>query len=118
MLRTARTPCGKNVGEEFLNIEPVGGRGIRVAFEHDERGGPSGMGCREQRSCRERTDAREKDRLAAVEVVENCGDAVGPLLQSRQRIGRDRIGRPGSWLVEEDESTERCHRLDPRLNRR
>jgi hypothetical protein len=46
----------------------------------------------------------------------NRGDAVGPLLQSRQRARRDRIGGSRARLIEEDQPTERCHRLDPTLN--
>ena len=76
------------------------------------------MCCREQRRCRERAVDREEDRFATPEIVEHRGDAVGPLLQGRQRARRDGIRRSGARLVEEDEPTERCHRLDPPLNRR
>ena len=61
---------------------------------------------------------REEDRFATPEIVEHRGDAVGPLLQGRQRARRDRIGRSRARLVEEDQPTERCHRLDPPLNGR
>ena len=75
--------------------------------------------CRcEQRRWRERADDREEDRFATSEIVEHRGDAVGPLLQGRQRARRDGIGRSRARLVEEDESPERCHRLDPPLNGR
>ena len=76
------------------------------------------MCCREQRRCRERAVDRDEDRFATPEIVEHRGDAVGPLLQGRQRARRDGIGRSGARLVEEDQSTERCHRLDPPLNGR
>ncbi len=52
------------------------------------------------------------------EIVKHRGDAVGPLLQGRQRARRDGIGRSRARLVEEDQSTKRCHRLNPPLNRR
>ena len=105
-------------GEDFLGIEPTDARGIRVALEHDQRGGARRMCRREQRRCRERADAREEDRFATPEIVEHRGDAVGPLLQGRQRARRDGIGRSRARLVEEDQPTERCHRLDPPLNGR
>ena len=76
------------------------------------------MCCREQRRRRERAVDREEDRFATPEIVEHRGDAVGPLLQGRQRARRDGIGRSRARLVEEDESTERCHRLDPPLKGR
>ena len=60
------------------------------------------------------TGARS-DRFDTSEIVENRGDAVGPLFQSRQRTGRDRIGRSRARLVEVDEPTERCHRVNPAL---
>ena len=53
---------------------------IRVALEHDERGGARRICRREQRRGRERAGAREKDRFAAAEIVEHRGDAVGQLL--------------------------------------
>ena len=101
-------------------IEPVGAfsQRIRVALEHDQRGCAGRMCRREQRRCRERAVAREEDRFATPEIVEHRGDAVGPLLQGRQRARRDGIGRSRARLVEEDEPTERCHRLDPPLNGR
>ena len=58
---------------------------------------------------------REEDRFATSEIVKHCGDAVGPLLQGRQRARGDGIGHSRARLVEEDEPTERCHRLDPAL---
>ena len=58
---------------------------------------------------------REEDRFATPEIVEHRGDAVGPLLQRRQRARRDGIGRSRARLVEEDQPTERRHRLDPTL---
>ena len=70
--------------------------------------------CRcEQRSCRERADARDEDRFVTSEVVENRSDAVGPLLQGRQRARGDGIGRSRARLIEQDQSTEQRHCLDP-----
>ena len=89
---------------------------IRVAFKHDQRGGARRICSREQRPGRERAGDGEEDRFAASEIVQHRGDAVGPLLQGRQRARRDGIGRSGARLVEEDQSTERRHRLDPSLN--
>ena len=73
---------------------------------------------REQRRGRERGVRRNENRLATSEVVEHRGDAVGPLLQSRQCARCDGIGCSRARLVKVDESTERCHRLDPALNGR
>ena len=93
-------------------------RRIRVALEHDQRGGARRM-CRcEQRPRRERAVAGEEDRFANSEIVEHRGDAVGPLLQGRHRARRDGIGRSRARLVEEDQPTERCRRLDPPLKGR
>ena len=74
--------------------------------------------CRCEQRGGQRGGTREEDRFAAPEVVEHRGDAVGPLLQGRQCARRDGVGRSGAGLVENDEPTERCHRLDPALNRR
>ena len=120
MLELARAPHGDHGSDDFLASEPVGAfsQRIRVALEHDQRGGAGRMCCREQRRCRERAVDRDEDRFATPEIVEHRGDAVGPLLQGRQRARRDGIGRSRARLVEEDEPTERCHRLDPPLNGR
>ena len=67
---------------------------------------------RARRRCQPASD-RDEDRFATLEIVQHCGDAVGPLLQGRQRARSDRIGHSRARLVEEDQSTERCHRLDP-----
>ena len=91
---------------------------ICVTVEHDQRGGARRMCRREQRRWRERGVRRDENRFATPEVVEHRGDAVGPLLQGRQRVRRDGIGRSRARLVEEDEPTERRHRLDPPLNGR
>ena len=101
----------------FVSNE-CGAARIRVTLEHDQRGGARRMCRREQRRCRERGVDRDEDRFATPEVVEHRGDAVGPLLQGRQRARRDGIGRSRARLVEEDEPTERRHRLDPTLNGR
>ena len=120
MLELPRAPHGDHGSEDFLGIEPISAfsHRIRVALEHDQRGGAGRMCCREQRRCRERAVDREEDRFAAPEIVEHRGDAVGPLLQGRQRARRDGIGRSRARLVEEDQPTERCHRLDPPLKGR
>ena len=89
---------------------------ICVTVEHDQRGGARRMCCREQRSGRERAVDREENCFIAPEIVEHRADAVGPLLQGWQRVRCDGIGCSRSRLVKEDESTERCHRLDPTLN--
>ena len=91
---------------------------ICVTVEHDQRGGARRMCRREQRRCRERGVRRDENRFATPEVVEHRGDAVGPLLQRRQRVRCDGIGCSRARLVKEDESTERRHRLDPPLNGR
>ena len=83
MLHLIRAPCGDNAGKKFLGIEPTDARGIPVALEHDERSRARGISGREQRGRRERTDAREEDRLATGEIVKHGGDAVGPLRQGR-----------------------------------
>ena len=105
---------------DFLGIGSIGAfsHRIRVALEHDQCGCAGRMCCREQRRWCQRADDGEEDRFTTPEIVEHRGDAVGPLLQRRQRARRDGIGRSGARLVEEDQSTERCHRLDPPLNGR
>ena len=120
MLELSRAPHGDHGSDELPRIEPVGAfsHRIRVALEHDQRGCAGRMCRREQRRCRERAVDREEDRFATPEIVEHRGDAVGPLLQGRQRARRDGIGRSRARLVEEDQPTERCHRLDPPLKGR
>src|ERR1700759_3355944 len=77
------------------------------------------MCCCKQRGWRERAiDEREEDRFIAAEIVEHRGDAVCPWLQRWQRAWRDGIGSTRARLVEEDQPTERCHRLDPPLSGR
>jgi hypothetical protein len=73
---------------------------------------------REQRSGRGPDADREEDRFTTSEIVEHRGDAVGPLLQGRQRARRDGIGGSRARLVEEDEPTQRRHRFDPPLHGR
>ena len=101
--------------EDFFRIEPVSAFGFRigVALEHDQRDSAGRICCCKKRRWTERAAEHEEDRFAAPEVVQHRGDAVGPLLQGRQRVRRDRIGRSHARLVEEDEPTKRCHRLDP-----
>ena len=66
-------------------------------------------------ACRQRAVDSQGGLLRCSEIVEHRRDAVGPLLQGRQRARRDGIGRAGAWLVEEDQPTKRRHRLDPPL---
>ena len=56
--------------------------------------------------------------FATSEVVEHCGDAVGPLLQGRRCGGSDGVGCSRPRLIEEDQSPYRGHRLDPALKGR
>jgi hypothetical protein len=100
--------------------EPIGALShqIREALERDQRGGAGRMCCREQRRRCQRAADRDEDRFATLEIVEHRGDAVGPLLQRRPRARSDRIGHSRARLVEEDQPTERRHRLDPPSNGR
>ena len=111
-------PAAPHADRSRLNfvLNECGSARICVTVEHDQRGGAGRMCRREQRRCRERGVRRDEYRFATPEIVEHRGDAVGPLLQGRQRARRDGIGCSGARLVEEDEPTERCHRLDPPLN--
>ena len=108
MLDFPRAPHGDQGRDDFLGIAPISAfsKRIRVTFENDKRGGARRMCRREQRPRRERPGAHEQDPFATLEIVEHSGDAVGPLLQRRQRTARDGAGRSRAWLVEEDESTE------------
>ena len=102
----------------FVRLERVGCR-PRSAKPSSTTNAVVRDGCVAANSAVSRTRRRsEEDRFAAPEVVEHRGDAVGPLLQGRQRVRCDRIGRSGARLVEEDEPTERCHRFDPPLKGR
>ncbi len=95
MLELPRAPHGDHGSEDFLEVGSIGAfsKRIRVALEDDQRG-CTGRMCRgEKRRWRERAVDREEDRFAAPEIVEHRGDAVGPLLQGRQRARRDGIGR-------------------------
>ena len=108
--------------EEFLGIEVAAvsalSRRIRVALQYDQRGGAGRICRREQCRCHEPGVRRDQYRFTTPEFVEHGGDAVGPLFQRRQRPRRDGIGGSRARLVEEDESPQRCHRLDPPLKRR
>ena len=96
MLGLPRAPHGDHGGDDFLADRPVGAfsHRIRVTLQHDQRGGAGRMCRREQRPCRERAGVREEDRFTTPEIVEHRGDAVGPLLQGRQRARPDGIGAP------------------------
>ena len=120
MLELARPPHGYHGIAGFLGVHPVSAfsKWIRVALEHDQRGCARRICCCEQRRWCQRAVDREKDRFATPEIIQHRGDAVGPLLQRRQRGRRDGIRRSRARLVEEDQSTERHHRLDPALNGR
>jgi hypothetical protein len=115
MLELTGAPRGVEAGDEGLHVEPIvaRARSMRESVLHDQRCGARWMSCCEQRCRWQRPGAREKDRFATSEIVEHGGDAVGPLLQGWQCVRRDGIGGSSARLVEEDESTERCHRLDP-----
>ena len=77
---------------------------IRVTLEHDQRG-CAGRMCRcKKRRRGERTVDRNEDCFATLEIVQHCGNAVGPLLQCRQRGPPDGIGRSRARLVEKDQS--------------
>jgi hypothetical protein len=69
MLYLSRAPHSDRGSVPFLANEPIGALSplshrIRVALEHDERGGARRMCRGEQRRCRERAGAREQDRFA------------------------------------------------------
>jgi hypothetical protein len=115
LLHLPRAPHGDRGGSDLIGCGSLGALSHRicVALQHDQPGCPRRMCCREQGTGRDRADAREEDRFTTREIVQHCGDAVGPLLQGRQRARRDGIRRSGARLVEENQSTERCHRLDP-----
>src|SRR6185295_4475953 len=75
------------------------------------------MCCRKKRRlCNSAIDS-EEDCLTAAQIIEHRRDAVGPLLQGRKRTRLDGIGRARTWLVKEDETTQRRHRLNPPLGR-
>ena len=93
MLEVPAAPHADKRGVNFVSNE-CGSARIRVTVEHDQRGGARRMCRREQCPGRERDARRDDNRFATPEVVEHRGDAVGPLLQGRQRARRDRIRRP------------------------
>ena len=117
MLKLARAPEGEHGVRGFLGGRTLRAFNLRVgiAFGCDQRRRAGRMRCREQRGCRERAIDREEDRFAATEIVEHRGDAVGPLLQGRQRTRRHGVRRASSRLIEEDQSTEGPHRVHPTL---
>jgi hypothetical protein len=120
MVELPRPPHGYHGSTGFLGVHRVGAfsKRFRIALEYHECGGARGICCREHRARRDRAVDRDNDRFAAPEIVKHRGDAVGPLLQRRQRTRRNGIGGSGALLVEEDDSTERRHRLDPPLKGR
>jgi hypothetical protein len=107
MLELPGAPHGDIAREDFFRSEPISAFGLRigVALEHDQRGGARRMCRREQCRCRERSVDRQDDRFATSEFVEHRGDAVGPLLEGRERARRDGIRRSCARLVEEDQPT-------------
>ena len=95
MLVFARSPQGDHGGSELLGCRSLVGalsHRIRVALQRDERGGARRICCCKKRRWCDRAGDREEDRFATSEIVEHRGDAVGPLLQGRQRARRDGIG--------------------------
>jgi hypothetical protein len=102
MLELPGAPRRDHGSAGFFSIEPISAfeKRICVALEHDQRGGARRM-CR-----RERAAGGKEDCFATAEIVEHGGDAVGPLLQGRQRGRRDRIGCSGARLVEENQPTD------------
>jgi hypothetical protein len=94
MLELASPPHGDHRSEGFLSNQFCAICRIRVALEHHQRGCAGRMCCREERRRCECAVNREEDRFTAPEIVKHRGDAVGPLLQGRQRARRDRIRRP------------------------
>ncbi len=85
-------------------------------LKHDERGGAGRMCRGEKRRRRECARPRDQSCAGASESVEHRSDAVGPLLQGWHRARLHRIGRSTARLVEKNEPTERCHRLNPPLD--
>lgn len=83
---SARAPDGDHGGDDLLGCGSLGALShrIRIALEHDQRGGAGWMCRREQGTRRDRAVHRQEDSLATAEIVEHRGDAVGPLLQRRQ----------------------------------
>ena len=86
MLILPAAPHADQRSSGFVSNE-WGATRIRETVEHDQRGGAGRMCRREQRRGRERGVRRDENRFATPEVVEHRGDAVGPLLQGRQRPG-------------------------------
>ena len=121
MFELARSPHGDHGSEDFLGGAPGSVRS-RHADPRSPRARPArwcGTDVLRRTAPLSRTRRRcDEDRFATSEIVEHRGDAVGPLLQGRQRAGVDRIGRSRARLVEKDEPTQRCHRLNPPLNGR
>ena len=117
MYKFARPPHADRRSLNFVSND-WGPTRICETVEHDQRGGAGRMCRREERSGRERGVRCDEYRFATPEGVEHRGDAVGPLLQGRQRPGRDGIGCSRARLVEVDEPTERCYRFDPPLKGR
>ena len=71
MLPLPRAPHADEGSEGFLGIAPIRALGhrIRVALEHDERGGAGRMSRCEQRRRSEGAGVRDEDRFAAPEVA-------------------------------------------------
>jgi hypothetical protein len=114
-LPAAPPACHRSVG---IVLKPWEAARICVTVEHHQRGGARRMFGREQRSGRERGGEGEKNCFSAPEIVEHRGDAVSPLLQGGQRIRGHRVRCACAQLVDEDQPTERCDRLNPPLKGR
>jgi hypothetical protein len=120
MFELPRSPHGDHGGGDFFGDGPVFIRllGVRngPSLTHDERGG-AGRICRgEERRRRECARPRDQRGTGASDSVEHRSDAVSPLLQGWHRARLHRIGSSTAWLVENDEPTERSHRLNPPLD--
>ena len=100
------------------SVGPQPAHRMRVALEHDERGGARRICCREQRPRRERAGAREKDRFAAAEIVEYRSDAVGQVLDRWERARPDRSDAPVPGWSKKISRPSDVIASDPPLKRR
>ena len=117
MLHLPRAPHGDHGGLDILGRSLQCGASAKPSSTTSAVARDGCVAANKRRLCESAVDC-EEDGFTAAEIVKHRGDAVGPLLQGRERARCDRIGRSRARLVEEDQSTERCHRLDPPLKRR